>query len=72
MVLQVDAAQVEARFGPFRDSANLNTKIGALFTPNVPSAPKSFCTHSMELIGNVGLVKSRFGPFGDSVGVSAR
>jgi hypothetical protein len=72
MVLQVDAAQVEACFCPFRDSANLDAKIRALFTPNVPSARKLFWTHSMELLGNVGLVKSRFGPFGDGVGVSAR
>jgi hypothetical protein len=26
MVLQVDEAQVEARFGPFGDSANLSTR----------------------------------------------
>jgi hypothetical protein len=31
-----DEAQVEARFGLFGDSANLDTKMGALFTSNVP------------------------------------
>jgi hypothetical protein len=29
-------------------------------------------THPMELLGDVGHVKSRFGPFGDLVSVSAR
>jgi hypothetical protein len=28
--------------------------------------------HLMELLGDVGQVKSRFGPFGDSVCVGAR
>jgi hypothetical protein len=40
--------------------------------PNVALARKSFLTRSMELLGNVGHVKSRFGPFGDGVSVSAR
>jgi hypothetical protein len=29
-------------------------------------------THPIELLGDVGHVKSRFGPFGDGVSVSAR
>ena len=31
-----------------------------------------FWTHLMELLGDVGHVKSRFGPFGDNVSVGAR
>jgi hypothetical protein len=38
--------------------------------PNVPQAQKSFCTPSMELLGDVGLVQSCFGPFVNSVSVS--
>jgi hypothetical protein len=40
--------------------------------PNVPKARKSFWTHTMELLGEVGHVESRFGLFGDSVSVGAR
>jgi hypothetical protein len=39
--------------------------------PNVPRAQKSFWTHMMELLGDVGHVESRFGPCGDSVSVFA-
>ena len=31
------------------------------------NAWKSFWTHPIELLGNVGHVESHFGPFGDSV-----
>jgi hypothetical protein len=46
--------------------------IGARLAPNVPQAQKSFWTHQMELLDDVGLGKSRFGPIGDSVSVDAR
>jgi hypothetical protein len=39
--------------------------MGAWFAPNVPHAQKSFLTHSMELLDDVGHVESCFGPFGD-------
>jgi hypothetical protein len=39
---------------------------------NVPQAQKSFWTHQMGLLGDVGLVESRFGPFGDSVSARPR
>jgi hypothetical protein len=39
---------------------------------NVPLALKSFWTHPMELLGDMGHVESRFGLFGDGVSVSAR
>ena len=35
-------------------------------------ALKSFWTHSMEILGDLGHVESCFGPFGDSVSVGAR
>jgi hypothetical protein len=37
----------------------------------VPQAKKSFWTHLMELLGDVGHLESRFGPFGDGVSVGA-
>jgi hypothetical protein len=40
--------------------------------PNVPLARKSFLTHPMEILGDVGHLESRFPPFGDSVSVGAR
>jgi hypothetical protein len=39
---------------------------------NVPQAQKSFWTHLVELLGDVGHVESLFGPFGDSVNVGAK
>jgi hypothetical protein len=39
---------------------------------NIPQAQKSFWTHPMELLGDMGHVESRFSPFGHSVSVSAR
>ena len=38
----------------------------------VPLARKSFWTHALELLGDVGRVESRFSPFGYSVSVGAR
>jgi hypothetical protein len=35
-------------------------------------AQKSFWTHQIELVGDMGLVESRFGPLGDSASVGAR
>jgi hypothetical protein len=52
-------------------SVQILSKIGARFVPNVPRAQKSFWTHMMELLGNVGQV-DRFGSFGDSVSAGAR
>ena len=47
-------------------------KKGARFASNVPLDRKSFWTHPMELLGDVGHVESHFIPFGDSVSVGAR
>jgi hypothetical protein len=44
----------------------------ARFVSNVPQALKSFSTHPMELLGDVGHMESQFGTFGDSDTVGAR
>ena len=43
--------------------------MGAWFVLDVPKAYKSFWTHPMELVGDVGHVEYSFFLFGDSVGV---
>jgi hypothetical protein len=48
------------------------TQDRCMFVLNVPQARKSFWTHPIELIGDVGRVESHFGPFGESVSVGAR
>jgi hypothetical protein len=40
--------------------------------PNVPLAHKTSWMHQMELLGDVGDVKSWFGPFGDGISVDAK
>jgi hypothetical protein len=47
-------------------------KIAAWFAPNVPLAQKSFWTHLMERLGNVGHGDSRFGLFENCVSVGAK
>ena len=47
-------------------------KMGALFTPNVPSAQKSFWTDPLGLLGDEAQAKAHFGPFGDSANFDAR
>jgi hypothetical protein len=63
MVLLDDNAQVEAHFGPFGDSANLDAQV---------EARKLFCTHPMQLLGDMGHVKSSLSPFGDGISAGAR
>jgi hypothetical protein len=53
--------ELESHFGPFRDSVS----VGAL-------VQKSFYTHPLKLLGDVGLMESHFGPFGDNVIVGAK
>jgi hypothetical protein len=72
MVLLGDEAQVNAHFGPFGDSANLDTRLVHGFALNIPQAQKSFWTHLIEHLGDVGHVESHFGPFRDSVSISVR
>jgi hypothetical protein len=72
MVLLRDEAQVDARLGPFEDSANLDARLVHGFALNIPQAQKSFWTHLIEHLGDVGHVESHFGLFRDSVSISAR
>jgi hypothetical protein len=69
MVLLGDEAQVDARFGPFGDSANLDARLVLCSALNIPHARKSFWTHPIEHLGDVGLVEYDFGPFRDSVSI---
>jgi hypothetical protein len=39
--------------------------------PSIPQDQKSFWTHPIEHLGDVGLVESYFSPFGDSVSIGA-
>jgi hypothetical protein len=66
MVLLGNKAQVDARFGPFGDSANLNARLVHGFALNVPQAQKSLWTHPIEHLVDLGHEESHFGPFGES------
>jgi hypothetical protein len=71
MVLLGDKAQVEARFGPFGDSANL-TQDRCIVCVECTIGLKIILDILIEHLGDVGHVESHFGLFGDSVSVSAR
>ena len=58
-------AQVEAHFGPFGDSANLDARLEHGLRRMYHRLGKSFWTHLMELLGDVSHLQSRFFPFGD-------
>jgi hypothetical protein len=62
MVLLGDKAQVEARFGPFGDSADLTQDRCTVYAKRIIG---------LEIIG-VAHVDSHFGPFRDGVSVRAR
>jgi hypothetical protein len=70
MVLLGDEAKVEACFGPFGGSANVDEVQG--FAPNVPYAQKLIWTHPMVLLGDEAHVEARFVPFGDGANLDAR
>jgi hypothetical protein len=72
MVLLGDEAQVDARFGPFGDSANLDAILVHGFALNIPQAQKSFWTQPIEHLGDVGHVEPPFSPFRDGVSIGAR
>jgi hypothetical protein len=54
MVHLGDEAQVETRFGSFGYSANHDTRQVPFFALNVLQAQKSFWTHPIEHLGNMG------------------
>ena len=70
MVPLGDEARVEARFG-LPDIVLILMQDSARCASNVPQDRKSFWTHLIELLGDVGHVESRFFPFRDSVSVGA-
>jgi hypothetical protein len=72
MILLGDEAQVDARFGPFGDSANLDAGKVHGFPLNIPQAQKTFWTCPIEHLGDVSHVGSHFGPFRVSVSIGAR
>jgi hypothetical protein len=72
MLLLRDKAQVESRFGLFRDSAILYARSVHSLRRTYHRVGKSFWTHPMELLGDVGDVESHFGPFGVGPSGSAR
>jgi hypothetical protein len=72
MLLLGDEAQVEARFSPFRDSANIVARLVHDLHRTYHRLRKSFWMHPIELLGDMGHVESHFGPFGGIVSVSAR
>jgi hypothetical protein len=63
--------QMEAHFGPFGGSGNLDAKLVHGFASNVQYAHRSFWAHPIELLGDMGEVETRFGPFGDGVNLCA-
>jgi hypothetical protein len=71
MVILGDEAQLEARFGPFRDSANLDARSVHGLRRTYHRLRKSFWMHPMKLLVDVGLVESRFSPFRNGVSVGA-
>ena len=72
MVLRGDKAQVEAHFDPFGHSANLDARLVHALRRTYHWLRKSFGTHPMKLLVDMGHVESRFGLFGDSVSVNER
>ena len=65
-------AQLKARFGHFRDSGNIDARWVHGLRRTFHRLGKSFRTHSMELLGDVGRAESCFGPFGGRTSIGAR
>ena len=72
MELLDDEAQVEARFGPFGDSANIDERQVPGLRRTYHRLKKSFQMHPMLHIGDEAQAKARFGPFEDSANLDAR
>ena len=72
MVPLGEEAQLEARFVPFGHSANLDARLVHALRRTYHRLKKSFWTHPMKQLVDMGHVESYFGPFGDSVSVGAR
>ena len=59
MVLLGDEARLEAHFGHFRDSTNIDARSVHGFRPMYQRLRLLFWTHPMEVLGDVGHVESR-------------
>ena len=70
MVLQGDEVQLEARFGPFGNSANLDVRLVHGLRRTYHRLGNHFgCNRWYSYVGQV---ETRSGPFGDSVNHDAR
>jgi hypothetical protein len=67
MVCLGDEAQLDVCSGLFGDSANLDARLVHSLRRMYHKAQKSYWTHPIELLGDLGHVEFRFGPFEDSV-----
>ena len=72
MVLLGDEAKVEAHFGPFGDSANLDARLVHALRETYHRLRKSFWTHPMVLLGDEAQLEASFSPFRDSANLVAR
>jgi hypothetical protein len=63
---------VEAHFGPFGDSANLDTRYVHCLRRTYQRLENQFWTHPTELLGVGGHVESHLSPFGNRFSVGAR
>ena len=59
-------------FGPFGDSVSAGARQVHDLRQMYNRLKKTFLTHQIEFLGDMGHVESCFGPFGDSVSVGAR
>ena len=63
---------MKASIGSFGHSANLDARLVHALRRTYHRLKKSFWTHPMKQLVDMGHVESRFGPFGDSFSVGAR
>ena len=72
MVHLSDEAQLEARFGPFGDSANLDARSAHGLRRTYHKPKNHFGPTRWKLLADMGCVESSFGLFGDGVSVDVR
>ena len=72
MVLLGDEAQLEACFGPFEGSANLDARSVHDLRRTYHKLENHFGPTRWKLLADIGRVESSIGPFGDGVSVDVR
>ena len=72
MLLLGDEAQLEARFGPFGDSANLDARLAHGLRRTYHKPENRLGPTRWKLLADMGRVESSFTPFGDGVSVHVR